>query len=58
MNPFAIIQSLIGAVFNLYINIWLIIIGFIFFTQISWGEIGLGMVVVGIAWYFFDKSLR
>jgi hypothetical protein len=58
MNPFAIIQSLIGAVFNLYINIWLIIIGFIFFTQISWGEIGLGMVVVGIAWYFFDKSIR
>jgi hypothetical protein len=58
MNPFAIIQSLIGAVFNLYINIWLIIIGFIFFTQISWGEIGLAVVVVSIAWYFFDKSLR
>jgi hypothetical protein len=49
--------DIIGRLFNLYINFWLIIIGFIYFTQLSWAEIGAACVVVGIGWYFFDKSI-
>tara|TARA_B100001105_G_C22219718_1_gene369107 strand:- start:171 stop:362 length:192 start_codon:yes stop_codon:yes gene_type:complete len=53
-NPLAIIQSLIGTLFNIWVNIWVIGFLFISFLLADPWEIILGFLLgVGIIYYFY-----
>lgn len=57
MNPLAIIQGIVGTLFNIWINIWLI--GFLFISFIiadPW-ELILGAILGVALFYWFFKYL-
>jgi len=56
MNPLAIIQSIIGTLFNVWVSIWVIAFLFISLIGISWWEIILGVILgAGIFYWFYNN---
>ncbi|SVE15128.1 uncharacterized protein METZ01_LOCUS467982 [marine metagenome] len=57
-NPFAIIQGILGTLFNIWVNIWVIGFLLIGLIGITWGEIIFGIVLAAGLFYAFVKLVE